>query len=339
LIDRVVNATSPYAYETALKRMDEKIAELKHAYALDQMRTQRSETGRLSAQRENTRWQSAIESLSTIRHQIAANFDLKHPSKWQRPELDQLCRELVSTGPQLCADLLTQTLTSREGIASSLRANELPPALKLMLSDLPGVQTFTSFSPSALASWESSLGPVDAQIGAIGRRLTAYRNYLTTQTNTASPRLLEDYDEAIARLATLKVLLTMKTTEDFQKSPLAQSQPEIAKAWSENLKRKLDQIQAATGQLLNSPANLKITLASHESVFLPTIANGDGTTRVGLSVGSQNISFVGENLNEIESELSLASAWRKLRESPHADADHFDQLVTGINFLKSLAIE
>ena len=89
---------------------------------------------------------------------------------------------------------------------------------------------------------------------------------------------------------------------------------------------------------MNAPATPKIVLAQEGSLFLPKIANGDGTTRVGLIGDSQHKSFVGENPNDIEWELSLASAWRKVRVSPHADVDHFDQLVTGINFLKSLEI-
>ena len=345
LISRITDAKSPYAYETALRRVDEKIDELKHAYALDKLRAEHAERSQQSSQNDNTRWQGAIDGLTAIRQRIAENFDVKYPSKWQGAEMARLCGELISTGPQICAELQTEVLNLQDGFALNPAASDLAarlsdatPALKQILAAVPKARTFASMSPAELSGWDNSLGPIDAQIGALGRRLSAYRNDLMTQPGGVAPSMLKEYDEAIARLATLNVLLILKTTEEFKKSQLARSQPEIAQAWSEKLKNKLDQIQAATGQLLNAPVNPKIVLAQQGSLFLPTIANGDGTTRVGLIGDSQHKSFVGENPNDIEWELSLASAWRKLRVSPHEDVDHFDQLVTGINFLKSLEI-
>jgi len=345
LISRVTDATSPYAYETALKRMDEKIEELKRASALDTLRANNEEGQQPSVQPANNRWQEAIDSVTVIRQRLAANFDVKYPSKWQGAEMARLCGELISTGPQICADLQTEVLNLQDGFTLNTAASDLgarlsdaTPALKQILTAIPNARTFASISPAELSNWDNSLGPIDAQISTLGRRLSAYRNDLMTQARGAPASSLQEYDEAISRLATMNVLLIMKTQEQFQNSQLAKSQPEIARAWSEKLKIKLDQIQAATGQLLNAPVNPKIVLAQEGSLFLPKIANGDGTTRVGLIGDSQHKSFVGENPNDIEWELSLASAWRKLRVSPHEDVDHFDQLVTGINFLKSLEI-
>jgi hypothetical protein len=345
LINRVTDATSPYAYETALKRVDDKIDELKHAYALDKLRAVQTERHTQSSQNDENRWLDAIDKMTAIRQRIAANFDVKYPSKWQGSEMARLCGELVSTGPQVCADLLTEVLNSEEGFGSNAvrpdlgaRLSDATPALKQILTSVTSTQPFESISPAELSTWDNSLGPLDAQIGALGRRLSAYRSHLATQSSGAPAQALAEYDEAISRLAVMNVLLIMRTTVDFKKHEVARNNPEIAQAWSDKLAIKLNQVQVATAQLLNAQPSPTIVLTPHGSGFLPTIADGHGATRIGFLGDAKDRSFVGQNPNDVEWELALASAWRRVRVSPHANEDDFDQLVAGINFLKSIAV-
>jgi len=345
LINRVTDATSPHAYETALKRIDNKINELKHALDLFKARaTQNGSNDQVLPNYEGS-WQDAIDNLTAIRHRIAENFDLKYPSKWQGSEVTRLCGELVSVGPQICADLLTDVHNAQDSRKFAIEIADLSsklkddcPALKQLLKNLPNAASFDTKSKEELSLWENSLGLVHAEIGALGRKLATYRNQLLTNTSNASVGSVEDYDEAISRLAAINVLLVMRIDAEFKNSVVARSNPDIAKGWSDKLKLNLSGIQSAAAALLSEVPPLTIALIKQGDHFVPTITSADGSLGTLALKWTQKGDFIGETASDAQWKMELASAWRKVRISPHADTDSFDQLITGINFLKARAV-
>ena len=177
------------------------------------------------------------------------------------------------------------------------------------------------------------MGTLQAKITAAGEQLVAYRNQLKSSPDTSLARVKE-YDEAIARLAHLNVLLVMKTNQSVQNLNTIGQYDRALNKWTEKLHGELNEIQDLCHSLLNASQAPIVVFKSVDSRLTPVIARANGTYDTGFS--STRTSFIGENPTSLCWEFAVAKAWRSARASDLSDSDFADQLQSGMDFLVAL---
>jgi hypothetical protein len=326
-------------FESALARIDHKTDELAHVTQLNKASARRHEPYIQMFEGSIASWEFSTKTLKEIRNRISEAYQVKFPSQWQGSDIARFCGELIHCGPQICADLMMQVINPQARSEKSNPAGvsensiEQAPLLAQFLAECPTESSISSQGRSDLVRSGNCLGTLQAKITAAGQQLVAYRNQLNSSPDN-SRALVKEYDEAIARLAHLNVLLVMKTNQAVQNLNTIGQYDRALNKWTERLRGELNEVQDLCHGLLNaSPAPI-VVFKSLDSRLTPVIARSNGSFDTGFS--STRTSFIGETPTSLCWEFAVAKAWRSVRASDHSDSDLADQLQSGMDFLVAL---
>lgn len=339
LLSRVSVASNAYVFESALTRIDQKIEELTQVTRHIKASARRHEPYLKIFEGSIASWEFSAKTLQEIRNRVSEAYQVKFPSQWQGSDSARFCGELIQSGPQICADLLMQVINPATQLNAPNPASigtsisQQAPLLAQFLSECPNESSIASHGRSELARSSNCLGLLQAKIDAAGQHLIAYRRQLQSSTSSNSARLKE-YDEAISRLATLNVLLVIRTNQTVANlNSNGQFSMPVSK-WAENLNRQMRDLQDACHSLLNaSPAPI-VVLKSVDSSLKPVIARANGSYETpGFPNGK---TYIGENPVNLSWDFAVAKAWRNVRASEFRDDDLSEQFQAGMDFLGAL---
>jgi len=339
LLSRVKDAGNAYVFESALARIDHKIEELTHVTQLIKASARRHEPYVQMFEGSIASWEFSAKTLQEIRDRLSEAYQVKFPSQWQGSDTARFCGELIHSGPQICADLMMQVInpptrggkSNPAGVSASLI--EQAPLLAQFLAECPTESSILLQGRSDLVRSGNCLGTLQAKINAAGQHLIAYRNHLSSSTGN-SRAMVKEYDEAISRLATLNVLLVMKTNQAVQNLNTIGQYDRALNKWTEKLRGEMNEVQDLCHSLLNASPAPTVVFKSLDSRLNPVIARANGNYEIGVS--SERTTFIGENPTNLGWEFSVAKAWRSARASDYSDNDFADQLQSGMDFLVAL---